>query len=212
VTIPLTLWLVRHAQPCIGPGVCYGALDIPAESQASQQAAAALAAALPQNVQIWSSPLQRCEQLTQSLCGLRPDLAYKTDARLVEMNFGQWEGVPWADIPRTALDAWTADFGNHRFGGVESANEVLRRVAGAWRDTQSYYSDHVDRVDSNRHVVWITHAGVIRAQHLLVQGVTQVSDASQWPAQAPGFGGYVISGQSAIAKRIRMGDVGLQAL
>jgi alpha-ribazole phosphatase len=165
--------------------VCYGALDIPAEAQATHQAATALAAALPSNVDIWTSPLQRCEQLAQSLCALRSDLTYKTDARLVEMNFGQWEGVPWADIPRAALDAWTADFGNHRFGGVESANEVLSRVAAAWRDTQSHCTT------SNRGAVWITHAGVIRAHTLLAQGVTQVSDASQWPVQALEFGDYV---------------------
>jgi hypothetical protein len=103
---------------------------------ATQHAAQGLAAELPEKAELWVSPLQRCELLAQSLRGLRPDLPCKTDARLVEMNFGHWEGVAWADIPRTALDAWTADFGNHRFGGVESANAVLSRVAqqcaGLW--------------------------------------------------------------------------------
>jgi alpha-ribazole phosphatase len=181
----MTFWLVRHAQPCIAPGVCYGALDVPADAQATQQAAARLAQALPRNARVKSSPLQRCERLAQALCGERPDLAYTTDARLVEMNFGEWEGIPWADIPRAALVAWTADFGNHRFGGMESANEVLRRVAAVWRETQACMAG------KGCTALWITHAGVIRAHSLLTQGIESVQEASQWPAEAPAFGEFV---------------------
>ena len=180
---PYKLWLVRHAQPCIAPGVCYGSLDISAEVQATHQTAQALALVLPQDAEIWTSPLQRCELLAQCLCGFRPDSAYKTDVRLVEMNFGEWEGAPWADIPRAALDAWTADFGDHRFGGVESANAVLSRVAGALQSLSTLAPD--------RDVVWVTHAGVIRAATLLAQGVSQVQQASQWPSAAPGFGQWI---------------------
>jgi alpha-ribazole phosphatase len=160
--------------------VCYGALDVPADTTATRLAAQALALELPKNAEIWVSPLQRCELLAQVLCGLRPDFACKIDARLAEMNFGEWEGVHWDNIPRAALDAWTADFGNHRFGGAESANAVLARVAAAWRDVQA-----------RKHpgdVVWITHAGVIRAATLLAQGVFEVQKASQWPSNALGFG------------------------
>ncbi len=184
----VTFWLVRHAQPCIAPGVCYGALDVPADAQATQQAAASLAQALPRNARVMSSSLQRCEQLAQALCGERSDLTYTTDARLVEMNFGEWEGVPWADIPLAALDAWTADFGHHRFGGVESANEVLRRVAAVWRETQACMAGE------GFSTIWITHAGVIRAHCLLTQGIEIVSQASQWPAKAPAFGEFVRHG------------------
>ena len=178
----MTLWLVRHAQPCIAPGVCYGALNVPADAQATQQAAARLAQALPRNARVMSSPLQRCEQLAQALCGERPDLVYTTDARLVEMTFGEWEGVPWADIPLAALDAWTADFGNYRFGGVESANEVLRRVAAVWRESQGCMAGEGGTT------IWITHAGVIRAHNLLAQGIESVYEATEWPVEAPAFG------------------------
>jgi alpha-ribazole phosphatase len=138
-----------------------------------------------------SSPLQRCEQLAQALCGERPDLTYTTDARLVEMNFGELEGVPWVDIPLAALDAWTADFGNHQFGGAESVNEVLLRVAGVWRETQVVTS--AGRCTT----IWITHAGVIRAHSLLVQGIETVQEASQWPVAAPAFGEFVRYGDDA---------------
>ena len=38
----MRLWLVRHAQPLVAPGVCYGATDMPADVDATSQAAQAL--------------------------------------------------------------------------------------------------------------------------------------------------------------------------
>lgn len=176
----MKLWLVRHAQPLIAPGVCYGATDIAADEQATLQTAQALAQMLPNRVSVISSPLQRCERLAQFLQGLRPDLPYKIDARLVEMNFGCWEGQRWDAIPPADYDAWMAAFGRHRFGGRESVSEFMQRVAGAWDETQRQGDD----------VVWITHAGVIRAATLLRQGVRQLEQAAQWPPEAPAFGGW----------------------
>ncbi len=178
----MKLWLARHAQPCIVPGVCYGALDMAAELPATQAAAQALALVLPTSVPVWVSPLQRCEQLAQCLRGLRPDLTFKTDVRLAEMNFGAWEGMAWADVPHAAVDAWMADFGDARFGGQESANLVLKRVASAWAATLEATRQQ------GGEAVWITHAGVIRAATLVAQGVLEVGTAAQWPAHAPGYG------------------------
>lgn len=176
----MKLWLVRHAQPLIAPGVCYGATDVAADAQATQQAAHALAQALPLGLLLLSSPLQRCEQLANCLQGLRPDLVFKTDARLVEMDFGDWEGRCWDAIPQPDFDRWVADFGKHRFGGRESVQEFMLRVAGAWDETRA----------AGRDAVWVTHAGVIRAATLLAQGVRQIEQAAQWPREAPSFGGW----------------------
>lgn len=179
----MTLWLVRHAQPQIAPGMCYGALDVPADPAATQQAAQALAQVLPQGAQVHCSVLQRCEQLRHVLCGLRPDLVCKPEPRLVEMNFGIYEGVAWADIPKDALDLWTRDFAQHRFGGQESVAEFMARVAAVWDES----FESVEPCDP----VWITHAGVARAAMLLEQGIRLPQSASQWPAQAPPFGGWI---------------------
>ena len=176
----MKLWLARHAQPLIAPGVCYGATDVAADAQATLAAAQALALCLPVGLLLWSSPLQRCELLTHDLLGLRPDLSYKTDARLAEMDFGCWEGQRWDAIPQADYDLWTADFGQHRFGGKESVQAFMARVTSAWDDAQL----------ARQETVWITHAGVIRAASLLAQGVRQVDQAAQWPQAAPAFGGW----------------------
>lgn len=177
----MTLWLVRHATPLVEPGVCYGALDVAADAHATDAAAQALALELPLGIAVWVSPLQRCQQLAQALQGLRPDLQFLIDARLTEMDFGIWEGVAWSQIPKDAVDAWTQDFGTHHFGGQESANAVLARVALAWDAARKALS-------TDGHVVWITHAGVIRATRLISENVQEVSRADQWPADAPAFG------------------------
>ena len=176
----MTLWLVRHAQPLVAPGVCYGALDVLADADATAKAAQALAAELPQNLFVQVSPLQRCEQLAQCLRGLRPDLAFKIDLRLQEMDFGVWEGVAWGEIPSASMEAWTADFGNHRFGGAESANDVLQRVAQVWDAFRA----------AGQPAVWITHAGVIRAVNLIAQNQRAVMNAEDWPREAPAFGAW----------------------
>jgi len=177
------MFLVRHAQPLIAPGVCYGALDVSADPQATRQAAQVLAQQLPSGLRIVTSPLQRCEQLTKTLCGLRPDLSYTTEARLAEMNFGCWEGQPWERIPQQAYDDWMANFWLHRFGGAESVAEFMARVRLAWQDVQLGGGSAAAPAQ-----VWITHAGVIRALGLIANGVREVLDAAMWPTDAPAFG------------------------
>lgn len=189
----MRLWLARHAQPHIASGVCYGVTDIVADQALTLVAAESLAQALPLHTLCSASPLQRCRQLAAALQQIRPDLTITssactdahTDVRLAEMDFGHFEGQPWSAIPQADVDAWTTHFGSHRFGGKESANEVLQRVAEALQDSQAQQVDDV---------LWITHAGVIRAATLLARGktaFTQTETAEQWPREVPAFGGFM---------------------
>jgi alpha-ribazole phosphatase len=172
------LWLVRHAQPLVAQGVCYGATDVAAHAQATWEAAQALSKQLPRGITVLSSPLQRCSQLAGTLLELRPDLPFSHDARLVEFDFGLWEGQRWDEIPQPAWDDWTADFGNHRFGGKDSVNAILARVGAAWDAWRATGQD----------AVWITHAGVVRAVTLLADGRRTVDKASDWPSKPLPFG------------------------
>lgn len=175
------MWLVRHAQPLIAPGTCYGALDVAADPQATLAAAQALAKTLPMHARVVTSTLQRCELLALTLYGLRPDLSYKTDARLAEMNFGEFEGQRWNSISAQAYDNWMADFWLHRFGGAESVAEFMARVALAWGEARTHAA-------GGKAQVWITHAGVIRAARLISKGVREIHEAALWPADGPEFG------------------------
>lgn len=176
----MKLWLVRHARPLIDAGICYGATDVPADAEHTQATAAQLAPLLPAGLMLWTSPLQRCSALADRLLALRPDLRLRLDARLAELDFGCWEGVRWEAIPRAAYDDWTANFGTARFGGRESVNELLQRVAAARAEAQALGQD----------AVWVTHAGVLRALALLDQGLTTLDQAPQWPRDVADWGGW----------------------
>ena len=94
------------------------------------------------------------------------------------MNFGCWEGQRWDAIPRAAFDQWMADFGRHAFGGVETVDALMQRVAAVWDESVQAPGDRV----------WVTHAGVIRAATLIAQGVRQVTRGQQWPRDVLAFG------------------------
>lgn len=184
----MKLWLLRHARVDLAEGLCYGASDVPAHAELTLAAAHAAAALLPVGAPVWVSALGRAQALAHALQQLRPDLgAPSTDARLNEMDFGHWELKPWVAVPRSAFDDWMADFAHHRFGGAESTQQVIDRVAGALHDL---------RASPVREAVWVTHAGVIRAvQFLAAQGAAPVpvaiASVDQWPRDAPAPGGHL---------------------
>ena len=173
-----SLFLVRHAQPLVEAGVCYGQLDMKADAGATWTCAQALAKVLPLGIRVVTSPLQRCEQLAQSLIDLQPSLTVERDPLLQEMNFGDWEGQPWNAIARAELQAWTTDFAAYRPGGSgESVNTFLARVACAF-----------DALPRHADTLWVTHAGVIRAVHLIASGQRMLQRADEWPITAPAYG------------------------
>lgn len=180
----MKLWLLRHARVTLEAGLCYGASDVPADPDLTRQAAESAATLLPQGLPVRVSGLGRAQQLARALQQLRPDLgAATTDPRLNEMDFGQWELQRWDAIPRVAFDTWMADFAHHRFGGAESTQQIIDRVADAMDEL---------REQSVAEAVWVTHAGVIRAaQFVVTHGRGPIVDASQWPREAPEPGGWM---------------------
>lgn len=179
----MRLWLLRHAPVMLGPGLCYGSSDVPSHAALTSEAALAISPLLPPGTSVWVSGLLRAQQLAAALQVERGDLgAVRIDTRLNEMDFGTWELQRWDAVPPEAFEAWMADFAHHRFGGAESTQMLLYRVAAALGEL---------RPATGTDVLWITHAGVIRAvQHILAKGV-HIREAAEWPKDAPEPGGWV---------------------
>lgn len=119
--------LVRHPRPRVAPGTCYGRTDLDLHPDAAAQIEAAvhlLRSFAPAH--IWSSPARRCAAMAAALShALHAPI--HTDARLLELDFGAWEGQAWDDIPRDALDLWAADpLAFAPPGGESGANLVAR--------------------------------------------------------------------------------------
>ncbi|WP_194712969.1 histidine phosphatase family protein [Noviherbaspirillum soli] len=147
----MRLYLIRHPQPEVATGICYGRSDLAVPVERAAQAASALAPRLPRDAVLWSSPAARCAALAGLLAGaLGTTVRY--DARLLEMDFGAWEMQAWDSIPRSEVDAWAAGMTTYRPGGGERVLDVARRVKAF----------HDGLKTDGRDAVLVCHAGVIR--------------------------------------------------
>lgn len=149
------LYFIRHTQIKLTEGTCYGRLDLPLAGTYFEERVLVKARlarlindAHQDNIVFHSSPLGRCEALAQYLA---VGSGVSTDERLLEMDFGEWEGKPWAEIPVAEVDAWAKDTANYTVPGGESYREVESRCAEFLLTLAS------DKV----HVI-VTHAGVIK--------------------------------------------------
>lgn len=175
----MDLVLIRHPAPAIDAGVCYGRTDVPLAGDAAESAhalAARLAAlAVPLPACLSTSPLRRCADVAERLAVLLGS-ACDADARLREIDFGEWEGQRWDAIDRDALDAWAADLRHARAHGGESVAQFEARV-DAWLEMCRGTSPA-----SAASVLAVTHAGVMRmiAARLLGESI---ETTLRWPLE-----------------------------
>ena len=148
----MRLYLIRHPQPEVAPGICYGSTDLPVSAQENQRALAALGA-LPPDAPLYASPLRRCREFAALLAAARGFANVIHDARLAEMDFGAWEMRAWNAIPRAEIDAWAADPAGYCAAGGESVTQMAQRV-------REFVTD-LHRLRLEQAVV-VCHAGTIR--------------------------------------------------
>ena len=118
--------LIRHTAVDVPPGTCYGQTDVPLRPTFPQEAARvhrSLDEFRPFDA-VYVSPLSRCVRLA-AWCGY-PDAV--CEARLMELNFGEWEMQRYDAIRDPRLAAWYADYLHVPATGGESFLEQLARV------------------------------------------------------------------------------------
>ena len=147
----MALILLRHGEPKIASGVCYGQSDIDAHIPDHDALVGVLSRFDRPVTRLYSSPLSRCMDLSQNLAPLL-NLQVQTDPRLSEINFGNWEMRPWDNIPHAEIDAWASDVENARPHGGESVAQLMQRV-------KSYLADLAGEPGN---VLAVSHLGVAR--------------------------------------------------
>jgi len=165
----MELWLIRHPQPDIPSGICYGRLDVGVSKEALER----ITLQLPAFDRLRTSPALRCRVLADQLHS-----APIRDTALQERHFGDWEGRPWDAVNRSALDAWAADPWDFAPPGGESARMLWERVKTAISMETA----------AGGVAVWITHQGVIRAATGLLMNLPE----QEWMSLQVGFGGTFI--------------------
>lgn len=148
--------LIRHPVTAAPAGLCYGRTDPGLGTEAAEQVSIAVNELAPREAVV-SSPAPRCLILAEALVAGAGTV--RIDTRLTEMDFGIWEGRFWDDISRTQSDPWADDPWSTAPPGGETFAAVHARVAAALDDT------HASEII-------VTHAGVIRAARMIVEGAS----------------------------------------
>lgn len=175
----MRLYLVRHLQPTVAKGVCYGRTDLGVAPQLLADALPGLRAQLPAGAALISSPLLRCASLARELGSV-----LRFDSRLAELDFGNWEMRAWDDIPRAEVDAWAADVAHYRPGGGESVFDMALRI-------KDFY-DELMREDHAAAAI-VCHAGAVRLLAARQRGLDAAAMAREAAARphAIGYGEIV---------------------
>jgi alpha-ribazole phosphatase len=149
----MKLVLVRHTRVAVPEGTIYGQADVPLAATAEADLAA-VHELLPELCRyVYSSPLGRCRQLTNTLA-VRYRVRPVWDNRLMEMNFGDWEGKRWEDIPRAQARYWGNHWQTEPAPGGESFQDIVLRVKQFWQQCLTH--------DADETVIVVSHSGPIR--------------------------------------------------
>ncbi|MDO5016985.1 MAG: alpha-ribazole phosphatase family protein [Porphyromonas sp.] len=119
------LWVTRHTAVDVAPGICYGATDVGLKPTFAQEAEAVRQKLIDFRPDIvLSSPLSRALRLAHAVG--YPDV--KTDDRLREQSFGDWEMQRYDDIDDPQMARWYKDYVNEAPTNGESFARVVERV------------------------------------------------------------------------------------
>lgn len=169
--IEFLVW--RHPRPLGAAGRCIGHTDLRVDPRRTHRLASRIAATTRHDRlarEIWTSPLARCADVGRELAR-RHRFVHHIDARLAELDFGRWDGMPWNTISPNEVACWEADFAHFAPGGGEALMSLARRV----RDFV-----HERAADNDAATVLVVgHAGWINAARLTP---AELPRPGRWPA------------------------------
>lgn len=155
----MEIYLIRHTKVDVEKGVCYGQKDVELANSYPEELDS-----LKQKINgvefdaIYTSPLTRCKKLAADLFSEKAI----EEERLMELNFGDWEGKVWDEIKDPLFPAWMDDFVNKKCSNGESFVMLRDRVLEFWKELKT---------KSFSRVAIVTHGGVIRTIQTLEKNI-----------------------------------------
>lgn len=146
----MEIYLIRHTTPKVEKGICYGQADLDITETFLEEVEAIKPHLPSDEIKVYSSPLQRCKKLADALFD-----GFEIDVHddLMELNCGQWELLPWNDIPKEEIQPWMDDFVNVAVPKGESYVDLHNRVVKRFNDI----------VSKQESAVIVAHGGVLRS-------------------------------------------------
>ena len=165
------LHIVRHGRTGHNAsGLLLGRIDPPLDAHGREQARA-LAEAIGPVDRLITSPLLRTRETATAF-----DLEPIIDDRWIELDYGEFDGVPLASVPPETWQAWRIDAEFAPPGG-ESLRELGSRVSAALDDLVA--EDAPDLT-----TVIVTHVSPIKAAVCWALGVDDLVSWRLWVATA----------------------------
>lgn len=146
--------LMRHPPVQVPAGMCYGHSDIPLRNGWEQYVSIPEGFAIDQ---IYTSPLSRCLKLARAIA-LQYQIPYQEDRRLIELNFGLWEGKKWDEIPKEFIDAWAENPWDWQIPEGETGRLLLARVIEIWHEIKK----------KGQNILIVSHGGPLRLLRQIV--------------------------------------------
>ena len=155
------LSIVRHGRTeANAQGLLLGRLDPDLDALGVSQAAA-LAASLRSIDRVVSSPLARTRRTAEAIAAVA-GVEVEIDERWIELDYGELDGTPLADVPADLWARWRRDV-----DFAPSAGESLRDLGARVRDA----CDALAADAESGHVVAVTHVSPIKAAAAWAMGV-----------------------------------------
>jgi len=163
-----TLLLARHGETDWNRDHRWQGSTGPPLNEVGRRQAAELAARLRDIDAVYSSDSERARE-TAEIAGVRLGLAVRIDARLGEVDFGEWEGLTRQEIDLRHEGAFTRWEACERPNpaGVEEDEALAERVLAALCEIAARHAD--------ARVLVVTSGGLIRAAQAHADGVEQAS-------------------------------------
>lgn len=144
--------LIRHTTPDVESGICYGQADLGLADSFAAERDKVLGVIDSDYDLVVTSPLQRCALLAEHVTGAER----RTEARIMEYDFGDWELRPWAELRGPETKTWMHNFVDEPAPNGESMRIMQARVLAYWAELLG--TDHGK-------VAVVTHSGVQRLIH-----------------------------------------------
>lgn len=145
----MQIYVLRHTKVDYPSGICYGQLDVPLADTFTRECNTYRNALPSEFDAVFSSPLSRCLALANELNNYK----VVTDDRLLEMDFGEWEGKKWDDLEQKKLHKWMKNVVEIKPPKGENLNEVFQRTCSFLAEIRKMNCDKI---------MIVTHAGIIR--------------------------------------------------
>jgi len=167
------LLLVRHGETdWTIQGRFLGHTNLPLNERGQRQAAAVAKALSCETIHtIYTSDLCRAMTTAQAIAAIQESSLKAApvvpDPRLREVNFGEWDGLTYAEMLRRdpdSVNAWQGDFLKTAPPGGESLGQLAGRLKSFLEDVESFYPEET--------FVIVAHAGSLQSLLCMALGVS----------------------------------------